>query len=243
VFNFSESDNESRIKIFAIVTQILCIETSSEFCSVALFEDGELLGHRSDSDSFSHASKLTVLIEQLLNEFKLTPDAVAVSSGPGSYTGLRIGTSTAKGLAYGFGIPLISVDTLKLIAHSLMLNANIDKDEFIIPLIDARRMEVYTAVYSTELVPITPPYSLILTDNSFGDLNKQAKVHFTGTGSAKAEGILNIDDARFYSDLGRPNAKFMGRLAFQKFTHNEFEDVAYFEPFYLKEFHFTKGKS
>ena len=200
-----------------------------------------MMGYRIDEESFNHASKLTVFIADLLNEFNTIPNAIAVSAGPGSYTGLRIGASTAKGLAYSYKIQLISVDTLTLMAHGFIQKVEIRKDDVVIPLIDARRNEVYMAVFDSELSVLQAPAPLILHSGSMNKVRAKGSLHFIGSGSQKAEEILEQPNGRFFNELGIPTAMDMGKLAYDKLNAGQFEDVAYFEPFYLKDFFFTSA--
>ncbi len=225
------------------MAKILCIETSSETCSVAFFNDDELVEELTDNTPYGHSSKLTVLIEAILLKNDCEPEMIAVSSGPGSYTGLRIGVTTAKGLAYGYSIPLVSVDTMKLMAQRFLTSTKVNSKDLIVPLIDARRMEVFAMAYDSQLQPLMNPKVLILDESSFSELKAAGIIHFIGTGSAKASGVLKLPDSRYYEDEGKPQAKFMGKLAMDKINNREFEDVAYFEPNYMKEFYFHAPKS
>lgn len=212
---------------------ILSIETTTKNCSVALFKNEELVICKEiATEGFSHAEKLHVFIEEIIAETQIQfkqLSAIAVSSGPGSYTGLRIGISAAKGLAYALNIPLISIDTLTALAHQVTAT-----DRLIIPMLDARRMEVYSAIFDAKKNKIRKTEAQILDENSFSDLDK--KVYFIGDASGKAKEILKNTDFCFLDDLQYPSAKSMGRLAHEKFLIQEFEDVAYYEPFYLKDF-------
>jgi tRNA threonylcarbamoyladenosine biosynthesis protein TsaB len=212
---------------------ILGIETTTKNCSVALFQNDELVNCKEiATEGFSHAEKLHVFIEEILNESQIQFKqlaAIAVSSGPGSYTGLRIGVSAAKGLAYALNIPLISVDTLTALAHQVTAT-----DGLIIPMLDARRMEVYSAIFDFNKNKIRETEAQILDENSFSDLDKT--VYFIGDASSKAKEVLKNSNFFFLDNLQYPSAKSMGNLAFEKFLIQEFEDVAYYEPFYLKDF-------
>ncbi|MFT7352249.1 MAG: tRNA threonylcarbamoyladenosine biosynthesis protein TsaB [Flavobacterium sp.] len=212
---------------------ILSIETTTKNCSVALFKNEELIICKEiATEGFSHAEKLHVFIEEIIAETQIQfkqLSAIAVSSGPGSYTGLRIGVSAAKGLAYALNIPLISIDTLTALAHQVTAT-----DGLIIPMLDARRMEVYSAIFDTNKNKIRKTEAQILDENSFSNLDK--KVYFIGDASVKAKEILKNSNFFFLNDLQYPSAKSMGRLAYEKFLIQEFEDVAYYEPFYLKDF-------
>ena len=214
---------------------ILCIETATTNCSVALGEAGKLIALKEDnSDQYSHAEKLHVFIDELLAENKLKPRdlaAVAVSKGPGSYTGLRIGVSAAKGLCFALDIPMISIPTLLSLAHQVSQ----EEGDFIIPLLDARRMEVYSAGFSSEKSILFPTRAEILDSSSFVEYLEKGKVSFIGNGVNKFKEICDHPNANMIFDK-LPSAAEMVSLAEDKFQKKEFEDVAYFEPFYLKDF-------
>ena len=214
---------------------ILNIETSTKACSVALHKNGELIVSREDvTTNFSHSEKLLKFISKLFSDAKLSLsdlDAIAVSMGPGSYTGLRIGVSTAKGLCYGLDIPLISISTLKAMSFGMALEI---KADLYCPMIDARRMEVYSAFFDINNTEVRKIQADIINENSYKkELEK--KVVFFGDGSEKLIEKIKNKNAIFVSDI-HPSAKNMGLLSYQKFTKSLFEDLAYFEPFYLKDF-------
>lgn len=213
---------------------ILCLETATTNCSVAIAVDGEIKAIREENNQkFSHAEKLHVFIDEVLKEAKLDKkelDAVAVSKGPGSYTGLRIGVSAAKGLCFALGIPLISTLTLEVIAQQVQC-----EDCFIIPLLDARRMEVYSAVFNSEKKQIRETKAEILNENSFTDYLKKGKTIFIGDGAVKFEAICKNENAIFQNDAF-PTSEDMALLAEAKYKISDTENVAYFEPYYLKEF-------
>ncbi len=216
---------------------ILNIETSTKNCSVALFEDDNLISEKSLlSDKYSHSEKLTSFIEKIMNtsdfEFK-DLDAVSVSKGPGSYTGLRIGVSTAKGLCYALSIPLISVSTLRAMSHSMILR-NKDFDLYC-PMIDARRMEVFSAFFNNENKLVRDVRADVVEENSFLKYLKNNKVLFFGDGSIKCVDVIKSENAYFERNIF-PQARDMALISLQKYNQKEFEDVAYFEPFYLKDF-------
>ncbi len=220
---------------------ILSIESATSVCSVALHDHGKLLGLMELHQENIHAKKLMLLIESLFQKLGLNSKdlaAVAVSSGPGSYTGLRIGVSIAKGLAYGHDIPLIGVDTLLALAHQLVPVCS--DGDLLIPMMDARRMEVYTSIVSSRGEEIESSHPLIVEDNPFLDHLNKGKVYFIGDGVEKLRGILTHPNAVFPNVLN--SSKSMGELAFGKFQKNEFEDLAYFEPNYLKEFRVIASK-
>tara|TARA_R100000306_G_scaffold5939_7_gene8343 strand:+ start:39516 stop:40184 length:669 start_codon:yes stop_codon:yes gene_type:complete len=216
---------------------ILCIETATTNCSVALSVNGSVIAFKEDNPNgsqkgYSHAEKLHGYIEEVLssgNTSKSNLDAIAVSKGPGSYTGLRIGVSAAKGLCFALEIPLLSIPTLQ----SLSLQID-EKDTYVIPLLDARRMEVYSAVFSSE-EKIRETKAEIVDENSFLDYLNERKTIFIGDGVSKFKTLCSHPNAEFIEDK-LPSAKQMAFLSEKKFKTNEFEDVAYFEPYYLKDF-------
>lgn len=212
---------------------ILNIETATKNCSVALAKNGEtILCKEMAEQGFSHAEKLHLFIEEIIKEagIKFSDlNAVAVSQGPGSYTGLRIGVSAAKGLCYALEIPLISVDTLTVLANQLQIENGI-----IIPMIDARRMEVYSAIFNVKKEMIREVQAEILTDSSFSDIDDT--VYFVGDSNEKAKTIVSKSNFNFVDTIFYPSAKEMSAISYKKFLNNSFEDVAYFEPYYLKDF-------
>lgn len=218
---------------------ILHIETSTQVCSVALSQDGVCLYERVDREGPSHARVLAPFVEEAVSfadSHAIPLDAVAVSKGPGSYTGLRIGVSTAKGVAYGRQVPLLSVPTLKLLTVPVLLGPQeMDDEALLCPMIDARRMEVYCAVYDRALKEVRPTAACIVTADSFGDLLDQHPVYFIGNGSDKCRPVITHPNARFIESV-EPLARHMLPLAERALAQGETEDVAYFEPFYLKEF-------
>lgn len=223
---------------------ILNIETSTEVCSAALTAEGMVLCHNEDFQGRNHAALLSGFVKRCLDharEHEMKLDAVAVSLGPGSYTGLRIGLSEAKGLAYALDIPLIGVSTLQLLAVHAMFNADLDPDVLLAPMIDARRMEVYTAVYDFALQEIMKPQPLILDESSYSDELAGAKVAFFGNGSEKARKVLTSPDAIFIPDVV-PLASDMIALAERSYARREFIDLAYSTPEYLKDFQAIKPK-
>lgn len=224
---------------------ILNIETSTEVCSVALTSEGQVLEHHENYDGQTHATLLNAYVKDALDyvrtrELKL--DAVAVSMGPGSYTGLRIGLSEAKGLAFGLDVPLIGVNTLQLLVVSAMFNNFFDDDDLVyVPMIDARRMEVYTAAYNAALEAVVEPQAMILDENSFAQVLKDHKVVFMGNGSTKARDVIRHPNAMFVDGI-KPVALEMMALAEKAFRESKFVDVAYSTPLYLKEFQATTPK-
>ena len=215
---------------------ILNLETSTKNCSVSLAKNGEtILCKEIAEQGYSHAEKLHVFIEEIVNEANLNFSeikAVAVSKGPGSYTGLRIGVSAAKGLCYALQIPLISIDTMQVLAKK----ANFDG--LIVPMIDARRMEVYSAIFDKNHNKIKEVEAEILTENSYQDFDQT--IYFVGDCQEKCQTVLIKDNFKFLPEIVFPSANEMSQLSFEKFQNNDFEDVAYFEPFYLKDFMLTK---
>lgn len=224
---------------------ILNIETSTSVCSAALTAEGMILCHYEDFNGRNHAALLSGFVKRCLDrarELEMDIDAVAVSTGPGSYTGLRIGLSEAKGLAYALDVPLIGVDTLQLMSVHVMFNHDIDPDTLLVPMIDARRMEVYTAVYDMALTPILEPQPMILEADSYATICPERAMTMFGDGSAKANGTLTRDNIRFITDVA-PLATDMLALAERDYSTGNFLDLAYSTPRYLKEFHATKPKS
>ncbi len=225
---------------------ILNIETSTNVCSAALTSDGMILCHRENFDGHNHATLLSGFFKDCLDhaadrEIKL--DAVAVSIGPGSYTGLRIGLSEAKGLAYALNIPIIGIDTLKIMAVNVMFKEMLDGDELFVPMIDARRMEVYTAIYDMSLTALVAPTPLILEPGSF-DKYADRRLLIFGDGSAKyAASLANAVPSfmRFIPDVS-PLAVDMLPLSEQAYMRRDFLDLAYSVPAYLKDFQATRPK-
>ena len=220
---------------------ILAIETTTKNCSIALFNDGILLQLKEEySDSYSHAENLTVFINEVLIKANISIhklDAIAVSKGPGSYTGLRIGTSTSKGLCYSLGIPLIAISTLKAMALGV---SQTKESDFYCPMIDARRMEVFAAIFDDQNNQVRDIMADVVDGSTYKEyLDKM--ILFFGDGAMKCQEIINHQNATFLEGIF-PSAKDMGILACQKFDNKDFEDVAYFEPFYLKDFVAGKKK-
>jgi len=220
--------------------KILNIETSTRVCSVALAIDGKVSSIRESRVKNAHAESITIFSQEVIKEsnFKFDDlDAIAVSKGPGSYTGLRIGVSTAKGFCYALNIPLIAISTLKALAFGMKKNAiDNDKNYFFCPMIDARRMEVYTAIFNHQLDEINKTEAVIVDENSFSDLIAKKRIYFAGDGAEKCKTILEQNANTLFLDDFRASAAFLCELAEQKFKLQSFENVAYFEPFYLKDF-------
>lgn len=217
---------------------ILHIETSTEVCSVALSQDGTTIFVKEDFKGPSHAVLLGVFVDEALSfaESHAMPlDAVAVSCGPGSYTGLRIGVSMAKGICYGLGIPLIALPTPEVLCVPVLLEHELEEDALLCPMIDARRMEVYAAVYDRALRPVRAIGADIIDENSYLEFLDEHSVYFFGNGAAKCRQSIIHPNARFIDDIN-PLARWMFPLAEKAVAKEDFKDVAYFEPFYLKEF-------
>jgi len=213
---------------------ILSIETATTNCSVSLSNKGKTIALKEDyNTSFSHAERLHVYIDSLFKDNNIKPNqinAVAVSKGPGSYTGLRIGVSAAKGLCYALNKPLISVSTLTSLSQQIK-----EEKGIIIAMLDARRQEVYSAVFNSNLIQIRETQAEILDSNSFSAYLESENVYFIGTGVEKTKNVISHPNAIFIEDK-LPSANEMGELSYQKFNIGDFEDVAYFEPYYLKDF-------
>ncbi len=224
---------------------ILNIETSTEVCSVALTSEGAVLEHFEEFEGRNHATLLSGFVKGCLDHLRrhdMELDAVAVSLGPGSYTGLRIGLAEAKGLAYALDVPLIGVDTLKLMSVNVMFGNDVSPEAMFAPMIDARRMEVYTAVYDLSLNALADPAPLILDATSYQEWLERGEVLFFGNGSDKAREVITHPNARFIPDV-KPLALDMLPLADQAFRAGRFLDLAYSVPTYLKDFQATKPKS
>ena len=216
---------------------ILHIDSSTTVCSVAVSEDSKVIFEKQTLEGPSHATVLAPYVEEALSfiESHAIPlDAVAISSGPGSYTGLRIGTSVAKGVAYGRNVPLITVPTL-------LFDDDMPEDALLVPMIDARRMEVYAAVYDRALRPLREVQPDIVTADTYKEWLDRAPVYFMGNGAEKCKTVINHPNARFVDDA-HPLAKYMAPLAEKAFLDGKFEDLAYFEPFYLKDFQASQTK-
>ncbi len=223
---------------------ILHIETATNVCSVALSQDGTCLYEEINAEGFSHAQVLAGFVKETISfadSHAIPIDAVAVSKGPGSYTGLRIGASEAKGIAYGRNAKLLSVPTLKCLTVPILLKEELPEDALLCPMIDARRMEVYCAVYDRALKEVNPTQALIIEENSFKSLLEKHPIYFMGNGADKCIHTIKHHNAHFIEGIV-PKAKNMIPLAEMALARNEIEDVAYFEPFYLKEFVATQSK-
>ena len=217
---------------------ILHIETSTEVCSVAASQDGATIFSQEDFNGPSHATVLGVYVDEALSfidNHAIPLDAVAVSCGPGSYTGLRIGVSMAKGICYGRNIPLIGIPTHKVMSVPVLLRHELPEDALLCPMIDARRMEVYATIYDRALKEIRPTSADVIDENSYAEFLEKHPVYFFGNGADKCREKLTHPNAHFIENI-HPLAKWMFPLAERANANQDFKDVAYFEPFYLKEF-------
>jgi tRNA threonylcarbamoyladenosine biosynthesis protein TsaB len=216
---------------------ILNIETATKNCSVSIAANGKTLVCKEISElGYSHAEKLHLFIQDVIQEAAISfsqLSAIAVSQGPGSYTGLRIGVSAAKGLSYALQIPLIAVDTLLALAHQVL-----KKDGLIVPMIDARRMEVYSAIFDSNKQKIREVQAEIISEDSFAAISE--KIYFIGDSNEKVKSVLTKSNFVFLDAIQYPSAKEMSSISYQKYLEKDFEDVAYFEPYYLKDFLFAK---
>lgn len=223
---------------------ILSIDTSTNPCSVAIAHNGKVLYDKTDINGQNHSKLLGIFVQEVLDQLKQEGgqlDAVALSEGPGSYTGLRIGASFAKGFCYGRDLPLILIPTLQVMAQQLMLQ-QVPTSGVLCPMIDARRMEVYSAIYTPDLTNLQPAEPVIVDSNSYAQwLNKEV-VWFFGNGADKCKEVLTHSNARFVSGI-YPQASAMSQLAEQAYHQGRFANLAYFEPFYLKEFQATAPKN
>ncbi|MBQ2400270.1 MAG: tRNA (adenosine(37)-N6)-threonylcarbamoyltransferase complex dimerization subunit type 1 TsaB [Muribaculaceae bacterium] len=225
---------------------ILNIETSAQMCSVALSEDGAVVYKLSEQEGMNHAKALAPFVDECIRyaeDRNMALDAVAVSIGPGSYTGLRIGLSTAKGICFAKNIPLIGVSTLKIMAVSAMFKSyDWEGDEILVPMLDARRMEAFTAVYDFALNAIIEPHAKIFDSESFSDLLQDKKVFFMGNCCEKVQEVIKSPNAKFMHGIV-PNATDMLALSEKAFRNNDFLDLAYSVPEYLKEYQTTTPKN
>lgn len=215
---------------------ILNLETATKNCSVSISNNDKIIASKEiATQGFAHAENLHVFISDVLQQAQISLNdlhAIAVSKGPGSYTGLRIGVSAAKGLSYALNIPLIAIDTLEILAHQLK-----NVEGFIVPMLDARRMEVFMGIYNSNYELIQPVNAEIIDENSL--VNFSDNLHLIGDGALKCSDILTASNFKYYPEILYPSANQMGEIAYKKFETNQFEDVAYFEPYYLKDFVLT----
>ena len=218
---------------------ILSIDTSTNVCSVAVSQDGICIFDKVDNRGSNHAEKLGTFVDEALafvDSHELTLDAVAVSCGPGSYTGLRIGVSMAKGICYGRNIKLLAVPTLELLAVPVLLHhESIEEDALLVPMIDARRMEVYSAVYDRSLKAVRAIQADVVDGDTYKEFLDKGPVYFFGDGAEKCMEVINHPNAHLIKNI-EPVAKNMFPLAEKRMAEGKFEDVAYFVPFYLKDF-------
>jgi tRNA threonylcarbamoyladenosine biosynthesis protein TsaB len=222
------------------MAKILSIETSTSICSVAVHDSGRLLSLSEITESGAHAELLMKLVVDVVEKAGMElneMDAIAVSEGPGSYTGLRIGVSTAKGLAFGLNLPLISINTLQALASAV----NPEEGALIIPVLDARRMEVYREIFDSNLNSVSKLDSEILVEGAFQNFLEKGRVYFIGDALEKVKTVVSSENAQFVSDLTF-SAAHLGKLAFIKFQNQDFADIAYFVPNYLKEFKALQSK-
>ena len=221
---------------------ILSIETTTKSCSVAVSNNGNLLCYKEQvSETYSHSEQLTVFIQLLLDEYHLKTNdlsAIAVSAGPGSYTGLRIGVAAAKGICFALDLPLIGINSLQILCEQY----KDPKEALLFPQFDARRMEVYAMVLNQKKEIIKPTFSQVITAESFKEFSSDVPWIFMGEGAEKCKHVLNASHIEYRLDLKYPTARAMIGLAWQAFKSQDFEDVAYFEPFYLKDFYTTAKK-
>lgn len=226
------------------MTNFLLIETSGTVCSLALSCKGKIVKSLTCEEAMQHASKAAVFAQELMEYAQsegINIEAVALSGGPGSYTGLRIGTSLAKGICYAMDIKLIAVDTLELIAIKAAKSGEIEENALICPMIDARRMEVYTALFDSQTARETTDEAKIIDSESYREYGTK-RIYFCGNGAEKCKGVLTSDNRVFVNNIN-PSAEDMLEPAQRLFDNRKFEDVAYYEPFYLKEFQATTPKS
>lgn len=229
-----------------MIMTILCIETSTRVCSAAIAVDGQCVHHRIDREG-EHARSLGVAVDELLGLLRMEGrklDAVALSQGPGSYTGLRIGTSLAKGICYGLQIPLLPIDTLAVMVASCKLqvaSCKLQVAGYMLPMIDARRMEVYDALYAMDGSRQSEVEATVVSEGSFADWLAAGPVYYFGDGAAKCQSVLTHENAHFIDGIV-PDARYMGALAEAALAAGETADVAYFDPMYLKEFQAVVSK-
>ena len=217
---------------------ILHIETSTDVCSVAVSEDGQVIFDQEDHSGPNHAERLGTMVDEALSftdNHAIPFDAVAVSCGPGSYTGLRIGVSMAKGVCYGRNLKLIAVPTLELLCVPVLLREIPEENALLCPMLDARRMEVYAGIYNRALKPVRPIQADIVDGDTYKAYLDEHPVYFFGNGALKCQEAISHPNAHFIEDI-HPIAKWMQPLAEKRFLNEQFEDVAYFVPFYLKDF-------
>lgn len=230
------------------MSKILLIESGTNVCSIAIAVDGKVAGLRESADERAHAAQLTVFIDQLVKETGINIaqlDAIIISKGPGSYTGLRIGVSVAKGLCFAAEKPLISVSSLDSMTQgaSLLYKSIVEKNsiDYFCPMIDARRMEVYTSMYDKSLSEVKKTEALVVDESTFKKQLESKRILFFGNGASKCKEVINHSNAFFVDDFS-PSAQFMIPQALKALANQSFEDVAYFEPYYLKDFVTTQSR-
>lgn len=223
---------------------ILCIDTSTDICSVVLGNQDGVLFERISREGRDHSSKAGVFVDEILKEAQKEgidkPDAIAVCSGPGSYTGLRIGVSLAKGLCYGYEIPLIAIDSLEVMAREVADKVEVSDNTVLCPMIDARRMEVYTSLWSPSMELVGEPEAKIIDESSYSDMGGKVLSYF-GTGADKCQEVFENKGFKYIPDV-TPMAHTVLVPALDRYANATFEDLAYFEPFYLKQFQTTVSK-
>ena len=220
------------------MSTILHIETSTDVCSIAVSEDSHVIYHQEDHSGKNHAEGLGTMVDEALSftdNHAIPFDAVAVSCGPGSYTGLRIGVSMAKGICYGRDLKLIAVPTLELLCVPVLLREIPEEDALLCPMLDARRMEVYAGIYDRALKPVREISADIVTEETYKEYLDQRPVYFFGNGAQKCMETISHPNAHLIEGI-EPLAKWMQPLAERRFLNEQFEDVAYFVPYYLKDF-------
>lgn len=245
-----ESSNTAIFRSNSVMAKIIIIESSTEVCSVAIANNGKIIGFKEELKGQNHAKLLTVFIQELLHEFRIETseiDAVAVSQGPGSYTGLRIGVSIAKGICYANKIPIIALSTLEAMTREVIRNQDIffpasARKRLFCPMMDARRMEVYTQLFDNQGNAINEISAQVITNDSFSSELSEHSIVFFGNGAMKCKDTIEHESAFFTRDI-HASAAQMCDLANEKYTKKIFEDVAYFEPFYLKDFIATVPKN
>lgn len=219
----------------AAMARILNLETATTNCSVSISEgDNIICLKENNAENYSHSEQLHLFIKEALEEASLSfsdLDAIAVSKGPGSYTGLRIGVSAAKGLCFSLDLPLISIPTLESMANQIKAS----EGEVIIPVLDARRMEVYSSVYDSAYQKVRDTRAEVIDEDSFKEFSPHSKIYIVGSGAEKCKEIVKHSNFTFNTSVV-PSAREMGKIASRKFQEGSFEDVAYFEPYYLKDF-------
>lgn len=225
------------------MTNILCIDTSAEICSMILGNENGILLERISRQGRDHAEKTGVFANEILNEAQkkgiASPDAIAICSGPGSYTGLRIGVSLVKGLCYGYGIPLLAATSLQVMAHEVAARS-VEKEAILCPMIDARRMEVYLSLWNGAMEELSSPEAKIIDESTFADISERPFYYF-GTGAEKCQAFFSKKNFKFIADVA-PMAHALLPLALKAFEKKVFHNVAYFEPFYLKAYQATVSK-